>query len=71
MNRKQHLLFGAALAVAALVVACAGGAMESGDSSGDVASSTMLSMDPSAGVPTIATARRCSQTIRCQPLRYP
>ena len=42
MNRMQALLFGAALAPAALVVACAGG--------GD-ASSTMLSMDPSAGVP--------------------
>ena len=53
MNRKQHLLlFGAALATAAIVVACAGGAMESGDSSGDVASSTMLSMDPNDGVPT-------------------
>ena len=51
MNRKQHLLFGAALAVAALVVACAGGAMESGSGGGDT-ESTMLSMDPSAGVPT-------------------
>ena len=53
MNRKQHLLlFGAALATAVIVVACAGGAMESGDSSGDAASSTMLSMDPNDGVPT-------------------
>ena len=52
MNRKQHLLFGAALATAALVVACAGGAMESGNGGGGDAASTMLSMDPSAGVPT-------------------
>ena len=51
MNRKQHVLFGAALAMAAVVVACAGGAMESGDTVGD-ARSAMLSQDPSAGVPT-------------------
>ena len=50
MSRKQHLLFGAALAVAALVVACAGGAQESGTGGGGGAA--MLSMDPSAGVPT-------------------
>ena len=50
MNRKQYVFFGAALAVAALVVACAGGAQESeADSSG---AGPMLSMDPSAGVPT-------------------
>ncbi len=56
MNRKQHLLFGAALATAALVVACAGGAMESGNGGGggDAASTMLstLSTDPSAGVPT-------------------
>ena len=51
MNRKQHLLVGATLATAAIVVACAGGAMESGNGGGD-AVSTMLSMDPNDGVPT-------------------
>ena len=50
MNRKQHLLFGTALAVAALVVACAGGAEESGTGGGDAAS--MLSQNPDDGVPT-------------------
>ena len=50
MNRKQYLLFGAALAVAVIMVACAGGAMEEGESGGG--SSMMVSMDPSAGVPT-------------------
>ena len=50
MNRKQHLLFGTALAVAALVVACAGGAEESGTGGGDV--SAMLSQNPDDGVPT-------------------
>ncbi len=50
MNRKQYFIFGAALAVAALVVACAGGAQESGAEGGAAASA--LSMDPSAGVPT-------------------
>ena len=49
MNRKQHLLFGTALAVAALVVACAGGAEESGTGGGDAA---MLSQNPDDGVPT-------------------
>ena len=55
MNRKQHLLFGAALATAAFVVACAGGAMESGDGGGgggEASMATSLSMDPSDGVPT-------------------
>ena len=51
MIRKQHVLFGAALAVAVLVVACAGGDTESGNGGG-AAESTMLSMDPGAGVPT-------------------
>ena len=50
MNRKQHLLFGTALAVAALVVACAGGAEESGTGGGDAAA--MLSQNPDDGVPT-------------------
>jgi hypothetical protein len=52
MNRKQHLLFGSALATAALVVACAGGAQESGGGEEDMASTSMLSQDPNDGVPT-------------------
>lgn len=53
MNRKQHLLFGSALATAALVVACAGGAQESGGGGEeDMASASMLSQDPNDGVPT-------------------
>jgi len=48
MNRKQHLLFGAALAAAALVVVTATGAQEqSGGGAG-----AALSMDPNDGVPT-------------------
>ncbi|MEE2636073.1 MAG: hypothetical protein VYE68_02420 [Acidobacteriota bacterium] len=47
MNRKQHLLFGAALAAAALVVVTATGAQEqSGGGAG-----AALSMDPNDGVP--------------------
>ena len=53
MNRKQHLLFGSALATAALVVACAGGAQESGGGGGgDEMASSMLSQNPDDGVPT-------------------
>ncbi len=53
MNRKQHLLFGSALATAALVVACAGGAQESGGGGDDdAASMSMLSQNPDDGVPT-------------------
>jgi hypothetical protein len=52
MDRKQHLLFGSALATAALVVACAGGAQESGGGEEDMASTSMLSQDPNDGVPT-------------------
>jgi DNA-binding beta-propeller fold protein YncE len=51
MNRKQHLFFGAALAVTALVVACAGGAEEAGNAGG-AAGAASLSMDPNDGVPT-------------------
>ena len=46
MNRKQHLLFGGALAAAALVLVTATGAQEQGGGS------AALSMDPNDGVPT-------------------
>jgi hypothetical protein len=49
MNLKQNLLSWLAIAVTALVVACAGGPQEAG---GEVESAALLSMDPSAGVPT-------------------